>query len=61
MIKKRELCLTVFLLLLMLGVAFLNGGYASESQEVKFEIIESGDISGYGEEAYFVVRTESEW
>jgi hypothetical protein len=45
----------------MLGVVFLNGGYASENQEVNFEIIDSGYISGYCEEAYFVVRTESEW
>jgi len=28
---------------------------------MEFEIIESGDISGYCEEAYFVVKTESEW
>lgn len=61
MTKKHELCLAVLLSILMLGIVFLSGSYASESQEVEFEIIEGGDISGYCEEAYFVVRTESEW
>jgi len=38
----------------------LDTGHASE-REVHFEILERGDFSGYGEEAYIVVTNEYEW
>jgi len=39
---------------------FENGCFAAE-QEIEFEILDVGDVSGYGEEAYLVVKSEDEW
>ncbi len=62
---KCEACLVLFLSILILVVSvfsvFVGEGVASEGRELEFEILEMGDISGYGEEAYIVVRTEAEW
>ncbi len=60
--QKRKLHLA-FLLIFMLGTvspAFI-WSYASENFEIEFEVIGIGDMSGYCEEAYLVVRTETEW
>ncbi len=62
---KCEARLVLFLLILILIVSvfsvFVSEGVASEGRELEFEILEMGYISGYGEEAYIVVRTEAEW
>ena len=59
---KSKLCLVGFLALLLLSTfLFIKGSQASENREVGFAIISQGDISGYGEETYLVVRTEAEW
>ncbi|MEM3551520.1 MAG: protease complex subunit PrcB family protein [Candidatus Bathyarchaeia archaeon] len=47
--------LLVFSLLRLEKVCFASG------QECGFEILERGDVSGYFEEAYFVVETEADW
>jgi len=39
---------------------FENSCFAAE-QEIKFEILDMGDVSGYGEETYLVVKSEDEW
>jgi hypothetical protein len=39
---------------------FKNSCFAAE-QEIKFEILDVGDVSGYGEEAYLVVVSEADW
>ncbi|MEM2739091.1 MAG: protease complex subunit PrcB family protein [Candidatus Bathyarchaeia archaeon] len=46
--------------LLVFPVLVSSVDCASE-QEISFEILEMGDYSGYGEEAYIVVRDEDEW
>ncbi|RLI41210.1 hypothetical protein DRO69_11865 [Candidatus Bathyarchaeota archaeon] len=65
MTLNRRVCFTVFLFLVQILILstsmFLKGSCASENREVEFNIIDSGDISGYLGEAYFVVRTEDEW
>ncbi|MEM2280604.1 MAG: protease complex subunit PrcB family protein [Candidatus Bathyarchaeia archaeon] len=40
---------------------FALGCGRASGQEIKFEILEKGDCSGYCEEAYIVVKTEAEW
>lgn len=53
---------TVSMALLILGATSLTlKGQASESQDLEFEIIDSGDLSGYWEETHIVVRNETEW
>ena len=48
--------------LLILSLAWLAGlGSPSEEQELEFQVIGSGDISGHGEENYLVIRTEADW
>jgi len=39
---------------------FKNSCFAAE-QEIEFEILDMGDVSGYGEEAYLVVVSEADW
>lgn len=59
---KSKLCLTVFLALLLVGItSFILRSKASETQNVEFEVFAQGDISGYFEETYLVVKTEAEW
>lgn len=55
-----------FAFLLVLSVLGLTSqavriGHASESQNVEFEVLDHGDLSGYIEETYLVISTESEW
>jgi hypothetical protein len=58
---KSELCLAA-LVSLALGAtsAIINESQAS-AQDVEFEVIGGGGLSGYVEETYLVVRTEAEW
>lgn len=60
---KKGMCLSVFLMLLVLGATslILRDSHASESHDLEFEVIDSGDLSGYSEEEYLVIRTEVEW
>ena len=57
------MCLTALLMLLVLGVTslILKESQASETQDLEFEVIDSGDLSGYSEEEYLVIKTEAEW
>jgi hypothetical protein len=61
--RKNKLCVAIFLTLLSLNITSLiiKGSQASEPQDIEFEVIDCGDISGYGEETYLVVKTETEW
>ncbi len=54
---------TLFLALLVLNLTslVLKLSQASEIQSVDFEVLASGDLSGYTEETYLVIWTESEW
>jgi hypothetical protein len=48
--------------LLILSLAWLAGlGSASEEQDLEFQVIGSGDISGHREENYLVIRTKADW
>lgn len=59
---ESKLRFTASIVLLILGAtSLILKGQAPESQNLEFEIIDSGDISGYWEETYFVVRNETEW
>jgi len=60
---KYEFCLVGFLALLVLGITsvIIEGSQASTEQDVEFEVVDSGDQSGYNEETYLVVKTEAEW
>lgn len=49
------------LILLLVFFMFVLGNVCASEQEIGFEILERGDCSGYSEEAYIVVKTESEW
>lgn len=59
----KVMCLSAFLMLLVLGATslILREGRASESQDLEFNVIDSGDLSGYNEEEYLVIKTEVEW
>ncbi len=54
----------VLLILALLSVfsifGLVNVCFASE-QEIEFKIFDKGDVSGYCEEAYFVVKNEADW
>lgn len=41
-------------------VSLVNVCFASD-QEIEFKILEKGDVSGYCEEAYFVVKNVADW
>ena len=60
---KKGICPSVFLMLLALGATsfILKESQASESYDLEFEVIDSGDLSGYCEEEYLVIKTEVEW
>lgn len=61
--RKNQLCVAVFLTLLSLSIASLviKESQALESQDVEFKVIDCGDVSGYCEETYLVVKTETGW
>jgi hypothetical protein len=61
--RKNELCLALLLSLLFLAIALLviKKSDAFEAQDIEFEVIDHGDRSGYIEEAYLALRTETEW
>ncbi|NWG11099.1 protease complex subunit PrcB family protein [Candidatus Bathyarchaeota archaeon] len=59
---KNGFCLVAFLLLVSSTSSLvLQKSQASESQGIEFSIILFGDFSGYQNEAYIAVRTETEW
>ncbi len=59
---RNELNLITFILLMLsVTLPLLKVGEASEKQDIEFEIIDYGDISGYDEETYLIVKTEAEW
>jgi len=37
-----------------------KSGFAAE-QEIEFEILDVGDASGYNEESYLVIKSETDW
>jgi len=55
--------LVALLALLLLGFTSLMIGKSAafEGQDIPFEVIDHGDISGYLEETYLAAKTESEW
>lgn len=61
--RKRALYFSVFLALLLIVIFphMLVVSEASESQDLEFEVISCGDISGYVEEAYVLVKDEAQW
>lgn len=61
--RRNELYLITLLALLFSAAASLalKTSQASENQDVEFEVIGFGDISGYGEETYIVIETEAKW
>ncbi len=61
--RKDAFYFTVFLALLLI-VTFPHThviSEASKSQDLEFEVISCGDISGYVEEAYVLVKDEVQW
>jgi len=50
-----------FFVLLLLCAARLTLHVQGDSQDLEFEVLASGDISGYTEETYIIARTEVEW
>lgn len=58
--KIRYVSFALILFLLVISVFALSKVHAYE-QEIGFEILERGDCSGYGEEAYIVVKNDAEW
>jgi len=61
--RKGALYFAVFLALLLI-VIFPHThviSEASESQDIEFEVISCGDISGYVEETYVLVKDEVQW
>ena len=60
--SESKMRFTFFIAILFLSVTLLIlNGQALESQDLEFEIFDSGDLSGYWEETYLVVRNETEW
>ena len=60
--RSRTFLITSLALLFLVAASFLlKIGDASENRDVEFEIIDFGDISGYGEEMYIVIENEVEW
>lgn len=58
--SKTVLFCLIVIVLLVYVYCIIEVSYA-EKEEISFSVIDSGDQSGYSEEAYFVVRTEDEW
>lgn len=60
--RSRSFVVTLLaVLFLTVASLVLKIGQASEIRDVEFEVIEFGDVSGYGEEMYIVIETEAEW
>lgn len=61
--RRGRLFLVTLLAVSLLAVAslVLKIGQASEIRDVEFEVIGFGDVSGYGEEMYIIIKTEAEW
>jgi hypothetical protein len=61
--RRNESCFVICLALLFLTTTSLTiaGSQALEDLELEYEVIDWGSISGYREETYIVVRTETEW
>ena len=60
--NKNKLCFVLFLAILVLNVNLCMGQEGGPLvEEVEFQIIDEGYLSGYGEESYLVIRDETEW
>lgn len=58
---ENGLCLFTLLFLLVVPMLLFKNVYSIAEREINFEILEKGDVSGYCEENYIVVRNEDEW
>ncbi|MEM2691266.1 MAG: protease complex subunit PrcB family protein [Candidatus Bathyarchaeia archaeon] len=58
---KSYIVLFFFTILLVFSLCGLENVCSALEREIEFGILEKGDISGYCEEAYFVVENEADW
>ena len=60
--RNRSFLVTSLAVLFLVAASLVPKiGQASENQDVEFEIIEFGNVSGYGKEMYAFIDTEAEW
>jgi len=61
--EKRATCLAFLFTVVLLGTFLFSSraAIALERQDVEFEVVNYGSISGYSDETHFVARTEVEW
>jgi len=53
--------LFILILLLVCAVLTFENNCFAEEQEIEFEILNVGDVSGYRKEGYLVVKSEADW
>ena len=60
---KNGFCPDVLVTLFLFSVfsTMVFAASATDNGEIEFEVLDSGDLSGFAGEAYFVVKSEAEW
>ena len=60
-LKSKTILICLMAMVLLVYVYCIIEVSHAEKEEISFNVIDSGDQSGYSEEDYFVVRNEDEW